>query len=210
MLKKAIIFDLDGTLWDTTNQTVESFNYVLKKYNYNEVTKEKICGNFGNNKVETINNIFSFLDYKKGEMLLDEVDEHIIENLSKSCNGIYSGVDKTIKEIYEIYDLYIVSNSAHKSYIEAFLKSGNYYKYFKDYIAASEIALSKSDAIKKIIYDNKIDKAIYVGDTEKDMIASQESNIPFIHCLYGFGKELNCEYKINDITDLYNQVKKII
>ena len=111
--------------------------------------------------------------------------------------------------LHKKYDLFIVSNNAHSSYIEKFIKAGNYLGYFKDYIAASEISLLKSEAIKKIIIDNKIDNAIYVGDTDKDKEAAENNNIIFIQSLYGFGNDLGCKYKIHDISELYNCVEKI-
>lgn len=207
-MNKAIIFDLDGTLWDTKNQTYLSFNNVLKMHGYDEVTKEKVSDNFGNSREQSINHFFSTLPYEVADRLLEEIDNNIIDNLKNSSNYIYKGVTESLNLLSKKYNLYIVSNCAHKSYIESFLKAGNYYNYFKDYIAASSIPISKSEAIEKIINDNNIEQAIYVGDTEKDKDAAESINIPFIQCLYGFGKDLDCKYKINDISELYESVEK--
>ena len=57
--------------------------------------------------------------------------------------------------------------------------------------------------------DYYIEDAIYVGDTKKDYKASQIANIPFIQCLYGFGNDLNCNYKINNIFELCDRVEEV-
>lgn len=106
--------------------------------------------------------------------------------------------------------MFIVSNTAESEYIKAFLTSSKLEKYFKSYIAASELKISKADAIKKIIEDYKLKKAVYVGDTKKDMEASNLAGIPFIQAKYGFGKDLNTKYYINELKELPDIVEKII
>ena len=105
--------------------------------------------------------------------------------------------------------MYIVSNTAQKEYIESFLISSDLKEYFKDYIAASELNISKADAIKKLTKQYNIKKSVYVGDTKKDLESAQEAQIPFIYAKYGFEKDLKVQYYINDISELEKILKKI-
>ena len=208
-MRNAVIFDLDGTLWETIDSTLESINTVARKYNQNEVTKELICDNYGNNKVESAKLFFPNLSQEEAFKILDEADELNIKNLTSNGGYIYPGLEEALFSLNQEYDLFIISNTATKKYIESFLISSKLFKYFKDYVAASEIILSKGNAIIKLMDDYYIEKAIYVGDTLKDYKASEVANIPFIQCLYGFGKDLKCKYSINNIDELYNLTDKI-
>ena len=89
------------------------------------------------------------------------------------------------------------------------LDGNNVRDYFKDYIAASSINISKSDAIKKIISDNNLECAIYVGDTIYDFDASKCVGIPFIWAKYGFGKSINVEYSIENFSEIIKVIKNI-
>ena len=209
-MRKAVIFDLDGTLWEVVDSTYTSVNEVAEKYNCGPISKEMVCSNYGNNKVETAQLYFPELPQEEAFKILDEADE--LNNKKLLVNGgyIYPGLEDVLFKLNEKYDLYIVSNTATKKYIEAFLISSKLFKFFKDYVAASEIILSKGNAVIKLMDDYYIEEAVYVGDTQKDCNAATTAHIPFIQCLYGFGKDLGCEYKINDISELCDVVDSIL
>ena len=209
-MKYGIIFDLDGTLWEVINTTYASVNKIASIYNLDSVSKDTICSCFGLNKEETALKYFPNLDKEHRLKLLDEIALINIERLKISGGNIYDGVKETLELLNKNYDLYIVSNTANYEYIEAFLDGNHVRSYFKDYIAASSINLSKSNAIKKIIKENNINKAIYVGDTIHDLEASNKVDIPFIWCKYGFGYHIDSKYGIDKFSDIKEVIKKIL
>ena len=103
----------------------------------------------------------------------------------------------------------IVSNTNNPKYIESFINKAKLKEYFKDYIAAAQLKIPKSEAIKKIIKDHNIDKAVYVGDTIKDKESSELANIPFIYAEYGFG-DINHDISIKDISGLKNIISTVL
>ena len=210
MEKNGILFDLDGTLWDVKNSTFESANKIVKKHKLKEISMETICSVFGLNKFETAQLYFPYLELNQSLNLLDEIEILNIKNLKEYGGNIYPNLKETLASLRKKYELFIVSNTSKSEYIEAFLTSAKLNNYFKDYIAASELGISKADAIKKIIDDYKLTKAVYVGDTKKDMEASNLAEIPFIQAKYGFGKNLNAKYYINAFKELPYIVEKLI
>lgn len=210
MEKNGILFDLDGTLWEVKNSTFESANKIVRKYKLKEISMETICAVFGLNKFEVAQLYFPYLELNQSLNLLDEIEILNIKNLKEYGGNIYPNLKETLASLRKKYELFIVSNTSKSEYIEAFLTSAKLNNYFKDYIAASELGISKADAIKKIIDDYKLTKAVYVGDTKKDMEASNLAEIPFIQAKYGFGKNLNAKYYINAFKELPYIVEKLI
>lgn len=51
---------------------------------------------------------------------------------------------------------------------------------------------------------NHIKKAVYVGDTQGDMLAAKFAGIPFVFASYGFGKPEAYDYIIEKPIDLLN------
>lgn len=208
-MRKSVIFDLDGTLWEVIESTYVSANIIANKYNLKEISKEIICKVFGLNREDSARLYFPDMELNESTKLIDEIAIINIENLKKNGGNIYPNVKEVLNQLVNKYDLYIVSNTAEIEYIKAFLNSSDTKEYFKDYIAASSLNISKADAIKKIIDDNKIENTVYVGDTIIDLEASNINNIAFIQVKYGFGEDLKTEYNIDEFKELPKVLEEI-
>lgn len=197
-----IIFDLDGTLWETEDVTYKSANEVLKKHNIaQEVSMEMVRKSMGATFSETAENYMPYLSKDVREEILQEILDNHNVHLSKSGGNVYPNIENALKKLNQNHKLAIVSNCA-GGYIETFLETSGLKKYFVDFAAAAQLKVSKAEAIKRVIYTNNVTSAIYVGDTQKDFEASQGAGIEFIHAKYGFGKDVNSKYKVYDIEQL--------
>ena len=203
-----ILFDLDGTLWNTIIPTHKAANDIAKDNNLKEITLDTIIDGMGKDKIYNAKNYYPEVDLNKALQLLDKSsikNNYYIENKEAS---IYPNVEETLQKLSNKYNLYIVSNCFDNNYINNFKSYLNVD--FKDSIAAGSLNINKAEAIKLIINNNNIDTAIYVGDTKLDYDSATEANIPFIYCTYGFGAIDNCKYSINNIKELDKEIKKAI
>ncbi len=203
-----IIFDLDGTLWDTSVPTLKAANDVAKENNLKSISLDTIIRGMGESKDFNAKSYYPEVSLEKALELLDKATDINFNYLKNKEAIIYDNVETTLQTLSKKYNLYIVSNCFDDEYINTFKNYLNVE--FKDYIAAGSMNISKGEAIKLIISKNNMDKAIYVGDTLLDQKSSKDANIPFIYCKYGFGKIDDYEYSINSISELDNTIKEII
>lgn len=204
-----IIFDLDGTLWETEKITYKTANAVLKKKIENkEITMETIKDTMGCTFEETAEMYMPYFEKEKREKILDEMLSLNAKILAEFGGNVYKNLETTLSNLKNNYKLAIVSNCA-DGYIESFLSSAKLENYFVDYMAAAKYKVSKAEAIKRVMTRNSINDAIYIGDTSRDYEASRLANIDFIQAKYGFGEDLKTEYSIDDIVELPELLEKI-
>ena len=209
MKEKAIVFDLDGTLWDATKVLIQAWNFVLKKHNLKEVGYETFCSLMGmtNDEISKAG-IYSEIPEEDREKIIKEAEQLSSLFLKRSNLKPYDGLKESLDRLVQDFDFYIVSN-CYKGYIETFIEVTKYGYYFDDFICEEETKLSKAQNINIVLQRNRIASAVFVGDRESDKEAAEKAKLPFIHAAYGFDKNVKTQYKIDSPKDLVDVINKI-
>ena len=200
-INKAVIFDLDGTLWDASREILESWNDVIKSETGSPVTMERLTRELGKPMDRIFCNLFPQLGRSGALALLEKCSDAELAYLRRVGAPLYDGVRETLSELHGRYSLYIVSN-CQSGYIEVFEEYHGLCGCFNGHLSFGDTGLSKAANISKIIKDEKIKGAVYVGDTQLDERSAAECRIPFIYAGYGFGNIVNAKYSIIKFSDL--------
>ncbi len=186
---KSIIFDVDGTLWDSCQAVANAWNTVLNRYpelNGKQVTEQITRGFMGKTSEEIFNTLLPEVEEQKRFQIMEECGKQEEVEIAKHGGKLFDNLEKTLQILSQKYDLYIVSN-CQAGYIEAFLAYHKLAQYFKDYENSGRTGKPKGENIKLIIERNHIQKSFYIGDTQGDYDATKIAGIPFLYAKYGFG-----------------------
>lgn len=208
-MRNAIIFDLDGTLWDSTGCACDIWNRVFHKHKEVQfcMTREMTEKLMGKTMPEIEEMLFPEMTQENRRRIVDDFSNEEVKYLFENGAVLYEGIEETIDLLSAEYDLYIVSN-CQNGYVPAFLHAHKLETYFKDIEMSGRTGFEKGKNIEILMKRNDIQTAVYVGDTEGDEKASQIAGIPFIYAAYGFGKVVSPDAIIGNIRDLPQCVKQ--
>jgi phosphoglycolate phosphatase len=184
----SIIFDLDGTLWDSTANVAIAWQAAKDQVDYIDLDFTQ----------QTIRSITGMTYKAIFEKLLPEVNEeqrnafkaicalNEINILQERGGMLYPRLEETLQYLITKYKLFIVSN-CQNDYIETFISFSGLGHYFSGHQCYGTKSQPKAENIRDIINDHDLTAPIYVGDTMGDFNACQTAGVPFIFAAYGFG-----------------------
>ena len=210
-MKKGIIFDVDGTLWDSSVQVAQSWQVAAEKLLNGPrlITPDMISRNMGKNMKDFGDALFPDLPPAKRLEVMEACMEYENQYLEDHPGILYPQVAEVLQQLSWKYKLFIVSN-CQKGYIEVLMRSCNLEEYITDIECYGNTGLSKADNISMVIQRNHLDQSFYVGDTAMDAEAAAGAGIPFVHAAYGFGQVNGAEAVIREFGELLQLSKKLL
>ena len=202
MIYDGIIFDLDGTLWDSSEEVLISWSHVLAQLPDIEKipTKEDLEGVMGLGADDLTLKLFPGLGFERRMEIFNTCAAYENDYLAEHGAKLYPHLMETLEKLSAKHPLFIVSNCG-DGYIQTFLKAHGATPYIKDFECIGRTGKPKSENIKLIVERNGLKNPVYVGDTQWDCDAATAAGVPFIFASYGFG-HVEGKPAISDIAEL--------
>lgn len=208
LLCDGVIFDLDGTLWDSCQSVAASWAETLAK-NHGGLytpTEEDIRGIMGMTAEQIAETLFSAYGDQAPAVCRDCID-HEYTYIAVHGGRLYPGVEELFQTLEGSCGLYIVSN-CQQGYIECFLDYTGLGKYIRDHECSGSTGLSKAENIRLVAQRNGLLRPVYVGDTRMDQASAAGAGLPFIHAAYGFGSAEKPDGVIYAPLELLDQLRE--
>ena len=193
-----LIFDIDGTMWNTTGIIADAWKAAVlstgEDVDTSNVTADRLKQEFGKTMDVIFHNVFPDIT---DENVLQEFTDRCIEAEDKTLGAltyeeadsiIADGVAPTLKELSKHHRLFIVSN-CQLGYIELFTGRSRTSELFEDTLCYGDTGTGKGETILTLMAKNglKAEDTFYIGDTNGDFEASNYAGIRMVFCEYGFG-----------------------
>lgn len=186
---KTVIFDLDGTLIDTSSGVIVCGKYALEKLGMEEITDEQARRFLGPPLAESFPEIFGVSPEN-----VDEAIELFREKYnSQQYNAtVYDGIIELLEFLKEKGVKIAVATLKHESFAAGVLEHFGIAKYFDLICGASTEAESKKEVLINRILEElntSSDNAVLIGDTRFDARGAKNAGVDFLAVTYGFMRD---------------------
>lgn len=201
---ESLIFDIDGTLWDSRGLVARGYNRQLRAEGYPElcVTVADLAKLFGKTMREIADVMLAVVPVSQRYGLMERcMDSEAALLRQDPCQFAYDGVVETLKALSKNHRLFLVSNSQ-SGYPQLLLDKLALAPYFSGHLCFGDTQTDKGTTLRILMECHGIRSACYIGDTQGDLDATRKAGLPFIWASYGFGQVSEYDARIDQPTDL--------
>ena len=209
-MKTGILWDLDGTLLDTVGDLTDAVNYALAQFGYPPRTEAEVKSFLGNGARRLVELSVP------AEADVDAVLTVYKQYYDAHCQiktAPYAGILEALAVLGKKYPMAVVSNKP-DSAVKPLCK-----QHFPALYARGESAdcprKPAPDMLLKAMEEIGVDRCVYVGDTEVDVITAKAAGAPCLCVLWGFRSREEIEamggqYFCDDPADLVEKLEELI
>ena len=212
-MKTGILFDLDGTLLDTLEDLTDATNYALAKFGFPPRTVAEVRRFVGNGAE---NQIRLSLPEGSDTKWIGEVLAVYKPYYTAHCQiktKPYDGILPALKTLAAKYPIAIVSNKPDAA-VKALCAD-----YFPGIFALGERSDCPRKPAPEMVFKAMeaigVEKCIYVGDSEVDVLTAKNAGVPCLSVLWGFRdredmQAVGAEHFCNDTSLLVRKIEEMI
>lgn len=186
-MKKAIIFDMDGTLVDSSVTIVNAINHVRNHLKLANMEKELILEKVNDphlNPAEFFYEVPAFT--KEHEKCFSD---YYTQNHEKELQ-LYDGIEELLKNLKERGYLLAVATNAYRGSTLESLSHLKVLEYFDSIACYDDVNKGKPspDMLEKNLKDLNVsvEESLFIGDSERDLLAAEALNMDYLMVNWGF------------------------
>lgn len=185
---RLVIFDMDGTLADTSPGILESYRYVADALGRPRPDDEEMYSRMGGSLHENIARIYDL----EGEDVQRAVDAYreFYGREGFLMSVLYPGMPELLDSLRERGIMLSVATMKVQEYAELQVEHWGLQGMFQSVNGSDALGtLSKTDMIDRALYSADVspEEAVMVGDTTNDLLGAKNSGVPFVGVTYGYG-----------------------
>lgn len=182
----ALIFDLDGTLWDAAEASTLGWNRALEELGLPQrVAIDDIRSVSGKPFALCVEILLPELHPAPPE-LVEALEAGERVGIETMAGELYEGVPEGLSRLAEEFPLFIVSNCP-EWYLEEFLRFSGMGRHLSGSDCHGCSGMSKPAMLAAMARRFGLARPVYVGDTDGDRAAAEEAGMDFVFVSYGFG-----------------------
>jgi phosphoglycolate phosphatase len=183
----ALIFDLDGTLWDAAAASTYGWNLALEELGLSRrVTVDGIRSVSGRPFPQCVETLLPELSPAPASTL-ELLESRERTGIELMAGMLYDGVADGLSRLAERYLLFLVSNCP-DWYLEEFFRATGLRDRFTGWDCHGSSGIAKSGMLLNLAATHRLEHAVYVGDTQSDRESAEQADMDFAFVRYGFGR----------------------
>lgn len=206
-----ILFDLDGTLLDTSELILASYQHTLERYCPGKYSREAMIPYFG----EPLRDTMKRFDPEQAEAMVETYRQYNVRHHDELIR-IFPDVREVVAKLYKAgIKMGVVTNKRRQT-AEMGLKHYNLEKYMQTMVCYGEAERPKPDAAPIHLALKQMgatpDQALMVGDSRFDLLSAQEAKVSSVFVKWSLHpldsiQALLPTYIIEEMSELLSLVK---
>lgn len=197
----ALIFDMDGTLWDAVDTYARIWNEVfLRAGREIHITRESLIGNIGIPIPHILANLFPDIEPDEAARFSAELAREEPALLARYGGTPYPGVVEGLERLSHKYKLFLVSNCDSHT-LPVFMNCIGITPYITEGVAFGNTHRPKGDNMLLLKEKYRLQQPLYMGDIEADGLETHRVGLPFVYARYGFGHTDDYELAFDSFAD---------
>ena len=188
-MKKAVVFDLDGTLLNTCPDLMVAMNQMLDKFGFPRISEREVISYIGYGAKQYVQSAIPKEHWDKTDECLEYYSK-VYDESESPLTRLYEGVDELLRKLKTAgYKLMVLSNKPQRSTDEVYKRYLSAYDF--DYVYGQREGIKAKpdpEPLYVVLKDNGLNKEdiIFVGDGETDIGMAKNAGADSVGVLWGY------------------------